>query len=294
MSVYSNVTEQDLINLRKLAEQHKNQRAEKIENRILKQTLDVKLAESSSLFTEKVDEVNKSTQEVGEIIKKAQPSQNIKTILQNSQSQTPALENITGAKSLRDTLAFMKQSNKFFKLKERPDGRVYWNSVRIKPVRENTIDTFGREYDVTPSIQQYFRKTGSTTKSLNNNEKETVYNILKDVGFYNTRHKIGLKAARMKDVLYDLPKEIAKIRNPTLPSIENVADSDDLQREGVKTITPSNIINIYTRLEVLLGLNLSGHTGTLTQASNLIDEIYKRGEIQNEQQNRNALNKFKR
>ena len=54
----------------------------------------------------------------------------------------------------------------------------------------------------------------------------------------------------------------------------------------------SNIIDINTRLEILLGLKLSGHTDTLTEASNLIDEIYKRGEVQNEQQNRNALDKF--
>ena len=42
MSIYSNVTEQDLINLRKLAEQQKNQRALKIKNRILKQSHAVK------------------------------------------------------------------------------------------------------------------------------------------------------------------------------------------------------------------------------------------------------------
>ena len=47
-----------------------------------------------------------------------------------------------------------------------------------------------------------------------------------------------------------------------------------------KTIIPSTIIDIYTRLEVLLGLKLSGHTDTLTEASNLIDELYKRGKIQ--------------
>ena len=127
---------------------------------------------------------------------------------------------------------------------------------------------------------------------MNNNEKETVYNIPKDDGFYNTRHKLGLKASRMKDDLYDLPKEIAKIRNPTLPSFENKADSDDLQGGGVKIYTPSNIIDFYTRLEVLLGLKLSGHTNTLTEAFNLFDELYKRGEIQNKQQYRNALNKF--
>ena len=55
---------------------------------------------------------------------------------------------------------------------------------------------------------------------------------------------------------------------------------------------PSNIIDIYTRLEALLGLKLSGHTDTLTEASILIDELYRQGEIQNKQQYRNALDKF--
>ena len=53
MSIHSNVTEQGLINLRKLAEQQKNQRSEKIENRISKQTHDVKLAESLIPITKK-------------------------------------------------------------------------------------------------------------------------------------------------------------------------------------------------------------------------------------------------
>ena len=66
-----------------------------------------------------------------------------------------------------------------------------------------------------------------------------------------------------------------------------------LRGKGVeKIIIPSNIIDIYTRLEVLLGLKVSEHSDTLTEASNLIDELYKRVEIQNKQQNRSALNKF--
>ena len=70
-------------------------------------------------------------------------------------------------------------------------------------------------------------------------------------------------------------------------------EPDNLRGQGIeKIIIPSNIIDIYTRLEVLLGLNLSGHTSTLTEALKLIDEIYKRGEIRNKQQYRNALNKF--
>ena len=63
MSIYSNVTEDDLDNLRKLAEQQKQERAIKIKNRILKQTHDVELAESLSPITKKLDEFNKSTQE---------------------------------------------------------------------------------------------------------------------------------------------------------------------------------------------------------------------------------------
>ena len=59
MSIYSNVSEQDLINLRNLLEQQKNQRAEKIKNKFLKQTHDIKLAESLSPITEKLDEVKK-------------------------------------------------------------------------------------------------------------------------------------------------------------------------------------------------------------------------------------------
>ena len=74
---------------------------------------------------------------------------------------------------------------------------------------------------------------------------------------------------------------------------ENILKPNNLQGRGIeKIIIPSNIIDIYTRLEILLGLKLSGHTGTLTEASNLIDELYKPGEIQNKQQYRNALDKF--
>ena len=61
MSINPKVTEQDLINLRKLAEQQKNQPAPKIINRILKRTHDVKSAENLSLITKILDEVTDST-----------------------------------------------------------------------------------------------------------------------------------------------------------------------------------------------------------------------------------------
>ena len=125
---------------------------------------------------------------------------------------------------------------------------------------------------------------------MDNEDKLTVYGILKNTGFYSMRHTKGLYSARMRDGLYNLPNQIDKNRNPPLRAIEN--ESNNLQGEGLKIIIPSNKIDIYTRLEILLGLKLSGYTDTLTEASNLIAELYKRGEIQNKQQYRNALNKF--
>ena len=71
MSIYPNVTKQNLIFLRELAEQQKNQRVIKIKNRNFKQTHDIKLAESLSLITKKLDEVTDSTKELGEVIKQS-------------------------------------------------------------------------------------------------------------------------------------------------------------------------------------------------------------------------------
>ena len=112
------------------------------------------------------------------------------------------------------------------------------------------------------------------------------------MGFYDNIPTKGIKSARMKVALYNLPEAIDKIGNPTLAIIENVEDFSELQSEGLKIIIPFNIYDVYTRLEILLGRKLSGHTNTLTEASNIVDELYKRGEIQNEQQYRNALKKF--
>ena len=85
MSIYSNVTEQHLINLRELAEQQKNQRAEKIMNRFLKQTNDIKLAESLSPINKKLDTFKESTKQLGELVKKSD--------VEDGNTQTPAIEN---------------------------------------------------------------------------------------------------------------------------------------------------------------------------------------------------------
>ena len=47
-----------------------------------------------------------------------------------------------------------------------------------------------------------------------------------------------------------LPKLVEKIQNKTFDEI--TVDPDDLQGQGVKIFIPSNNIDIYTRLEILL------------------------------------------
>ena len=61
----------------------------------------------------------------------------------------------------------------------------------------------------------------------------------------------------------------------------------------MKTFISANIFDIYTRMEVLLRLKLSGHTDNLAEASNLIVEVFKSVETENKQQYGNAPDKFR-
>ena len=115
----------------------------------------------------------------------------------------------------------------------------------------------------------------------NENDILMMNKIIRDLGYTSD----GDRESKKTFLTITLPKLVDEIENRTFDEI-------DLEDQGVKTIIPSNIINIYTRLEVLLGLKFSGHNDTLTEASNLIDELYKLGEIQRKQHYRNALNKF--
>ena len=118
---------------------------------------------------------------------------------------------------------------------------------------------------------------------MNDTEKLVFRGILHKTNYYSRLPTKARMSGRDSYIKIDLDNDVRRTLN--LDTI--------LRGEGVeKIIIPSNIIDIYTRLGNLLGLKLSGHSDTLTEASNLIDEIYKRGEIQNERQYRNALETF--
>ena len=274
MSIYSNVTEDDLDNLRKLAEQQKNERALKIKNTILKQTHDVKLAENLSPITKKLDTINESTKEIGEVIKETNSKVDIKA-LPNSSKFSNAMRQMIGS---------LMNSRNSLKITQDESGRANTLRVPIQISEGDTKKINENVYELTPEIYKdltYTTYTGNTMKD--EHDILMMYNIIRDLKYDG----LGDRDSKRKIFFTKkLPKLVEDIQNRTFDEI-------DLEGQGVKIIIPSNIIDIYTRLKVLLGLKLSGHTDTLTEASNLIDELYKRGEIRNQQQYQNALKKFK-
>ena len=298
MSIYSNVTEQDLNNLRKLAQQQKEQRALKIKNRILKETHDIKLAESLSPITKKLDKINKSTKKIRKVINPSNSeNENNQEIVpvevesedENIQTNLKALPNSSMfSDQMTKTLGRLMSSANSLKKKSTPSGATILG-VPIHTLGGDRLQIKDNVYDLTPEIYKALSYTGYTGENLKNeNDILMLYNIIRDLRYTG----IGdIKSKRKTFLTETLPKLVDEIQNRTFEEI--VLDSDNnLQGEGVKIIIPSNIIDIYTRLEVLLGLKLSGHTDTLTEASNLIDQLFKLGEIQSKQQYRNALNKF--
>ena len=278
MSIYSNVTEKDLDNLRKLANQQKNERSRKIKNRILKQTHDVKLAESLSPITKKLDKINESTQNLGDVIKESNSEKIIKALPNSSQFSD----------SMRQMLGSLMNSKNSLKIIQDESGRANILGVPIQISGADTIKINENIYELTSELYNALSDTGYTGKTMKNESDILMMNnIIRDLGYTGDDDR---NSKRKLFFTKTLPKLVEEIQNRTFGEITD--DSSDLEGQGVKIIIPSNIIDIYTRLEILLGLKISGHTDTLTEASNLIDELYKRGEIQNKQQYRNALNKF--
>ena len=139
MSTYSNVTEQDLNNLRKLAEQQKNQRALKNKIRILNQTHDIKLADPLSPIAKNLEEVNGSTQKLGDTIKENNTPQ---LAIENSQNELPTENEQTHPEviydtSLENTLSNMQREKRFFKIEEKDNGDIIWNGFQVEKLGRN-------------------------------------------------------------------------------------------------------------------------------------------------------------
>ena len=175
MSFHSNVTEQDLINLRKLAEQQKNQRAFKIKNRIIKQTHDIKLAKSLSPITKKLDEVNQSTKKIGEVIKESNFE------IESNQEMVP-VEIDSEDKNTKPNIKPLPNSSFFSDLMTKTLGRPISSSIspEIKSslsgatILRVPIYTLGgdklrirdNDYESSPEIYKALSYTGYTAETM--------------------------------------------------------------------------------------------------------------------------------
>ena len=290
-----------MTNLRILAEQQKNQRALIIINRFLKQTHNIKLAESLSPITKKLEEVNQSTQKLGEVIKESNfENENLQEIVSvEIESDSPdgdkvkhnirALPNSSiFSELMANTLGSLMSSSNSLRVRASFSGASILG-VPIYTLGGDKLRIRDNDHELTPEIYKALSSTGDKGKNMKNESDILMMNNIKrDLGYTGIGDR---PSARKTFFTITFLKLVEKIENKTLEEIIDSSDND-LEGQGVKIIIPSNINDIYIRLEVLLGLKLSGHIDTLTEASNLIDELNKRGEIQNKQQYRNAIDKF--
>ena len=120
------------------------------------------------------------------------------------------------------------------------------------------VEIIDKKYHITPGIR---------TKSMSDKNKVVFRDLLQKTIVYNHKPTKGRVSGRDRYIKNKLDKDVRRIL---------ILDTK-LDGRGIeKIIKPANIIDIYTRLEVILGLKLTGHTDTLTEASNLIHEFYKK------------------
>ena len=230
-------------------------------------------------MTKKLEEVDKCTETLGEIIKESNSgninNQDIIPVEIDSeddtiQSNIRALPNKNKFSSnLIETLRALINSESSSKLTQDEFGRasilgVSFITLGGDRVRMNDI------YDLTPKIYKALSSTAYSGKTMKEGNDILMKNIIKNGLNYTG---VGDKSSKRKKFLpITLPRMVEDIQNRTFEEI--IDNSDKLEGQGVKkVIISSNIVDIYTRLEIFLGLILSGHTDTLTQASNLIDEL---------------------
>ena len=149
----------------------------------------------------------------------------------------------------------MKDNTGFFKRHYDPQRGWILNNYPIKTPSGTSVKISGNKYDMTPGLRKFFTDTKyETAKSMSDTEKVVFKDILSKTNYYNRKLTKGKMSGRDRYIKYDLDNDVKRILNL----------DTKLKGRGIKKIIiPSNIIDIYTRLEVLLALKLSGHTHTL-------------------------------
>ena len=195
MSVYPNVVEQDLINLRKLTEQQKNQQAIEIKIGILKQTHDKKLAENLSPINRKIEEVIQSNKKLGELIEtnsESETSQEIDPVEidsdnsedDNIQKKKSLPNNSIFSNSVRQMIASLMSCRNSLKKTQGVSGRANILDKPFQILGADRIQINDDKYDLTPEKYKALSSTSYTGKTMkNDNEVLMMNNIINDLGY---------------------------------------------------------------------------------------------------------------
>ena len=164
-------------------------------------------------------------------------------------------EGVTYDVELENTLNKMKENKGFFKTQY--DSQRGWmiNNYPVKMVRGTKVKINGSEYNITPGLPKVFTdKTYDAAKSMTDTEKVIFRDILQKTNYNDGKRQKGTISGRDRYIKYELDNEVRRIL---------ILDKQLKGRGVEKIIIPSIIVDIYTRLEILLGLKVSGHTDTL-------------------------------
>ena len=115
--------------------------------------------------------------------------------------------------------------------------------------------------------------------------------IPRHVNFDHSKVKCREENQRERKILHVNSKIVWK--KVQFPNGDIFYESKQIDKEGLIVIIPSKNKDIWTGLENLLGLKVSGYTDTLSEAPINFDKwIIKKSGKQNDQQNRVAPDKF--
>ena len=167
-----------------------------------------------------------------------------------------------------ETLGALMNSRKSLKLIQDDWSRTSILGISIYTLGGHRLKIDANSYDLTPEVYKTLCSTSYTGKNIKDGNDslttDTIKNKLNLTGIADKSSK------RKLFLIQKFPKRDANLKYKIFDEI--VSDSDNLKGAGnEKPIIPSNIIDIYTRVEVLLAIKISGHTNTLTEASNLLE-----------------------
>ena len=197
MSIYPNVTEQDLINLCEIAEEQKNQRALNIKSKFLEQTHVIKLAESLSPITRKLDE---STKKISEVINPLNSEKEINQEIvpvevELEDSEDENIDKKISIKALPNSFKFsdlmkittgklMSSKNSLENDQDTRTGGASMNGIPVLIFDGDSMKIKDNVFERTPEIHKALSSTGYTGKTMKNeNDILMMNNILSHVKY---------------------------------------------------------------------------------------------------------------